>query len=198
MDRAGVLEHEGQQLPEDLLVEGVDFRVLPSDAVGELAVLPHEGVEAAPDHLAGDLRHPRQVDVGLELGLLVEGQDPLGDVDGHVADPLEVAVDLDGRRDEAQIAGDGLTQGQKADALLLDLRVEPVDLGVSVDDRPGQVRLAVQQGCQDVFDRMLREGPQVEQVLLDALQLHLVVLARALDFFHIPFVPLSRSSRIGP
>ena len=133
----GVLEHEGEQLPEDLLVEVVDGCIHPADPVGQLAVLPHEGVEAAADHLPGDLGHTRQVDVGLELRHLIELENFLGDVHGHVADPLQMSVDLDGCRDEPQVPGDRLPQGQQAYALLLDLRVELVDLGIPFDDPVG-------------------------------------------------------------
>ena len=45
-DRARVLDHVGEQLAEDLLVELVDLVVLAADAPGQLGVLAHEGVEA--------------------------------------------------------------------------------------------------------------------------------------------------------
>ncbi len=177
MDRPGILDHEGQQLPEDLLVEGVDLGVHPADPVGQFAFLPDQGVEALADHLPGDLGHPRQIDVGLDLRHLIEQENLLGDVDGHVADPLQVAVDLDGRRDEAQIPGGGLPQGQEADALLLDLHVELVDLGIALDDLPGQFRVSLQERGGHVLDGLFRQGAQVEEVLLDVLELPFVVRA---------------------
>src|SRR6266404_3131417 len=49
-DRPRVFHHEGQQLTEDLLLEGVDLGVFGAHASRELRVSRHEGIEGLLDH----------------------------------------------------------------------------------------------------------------------------------------------------
>ena len=63
---------------------------------------------------------------------------PLGDVLGQVAHAFQVGVDLQGRRDAAQVDGDRLVQGEHFQAFLLDMVLILVDLPVPVDDLLGQ------------------------------------------------------------
>ena len=60
-------------------------------------------------------------------GVVGELLDALGDVPGQVADPLEVAVDLEHRRDPPQVGGHRLVQGQDLQAVALDLDLPAVD-----------------------------------------------------------------------
>ena len=92
-----VLHHEGQQLAEDLLLQRVDLVVLAAHPARQLGVAADERVEALLHHALRQLGHARQVDVGLELGLPVQLDRALGDVDGLVADALEVGGDLHAR-----------------------------------------------------------------------------------------------------
>ena len=103
-----------KQLPEDLLLEGVDLVVLRAHPARELGVPRHEGVQALLHHALGALRHPREVDERLELGLTVQLEDALGDVHRLIADALEVGDDLHGGGDEAEIARRGLVEGEEA------------------------------------------------------------------------------------
>src|SRR4029450_8027480 len=103
-------------------------------------------------HALGLLGHARQVDVGLDLGLPVQLQDPVGNVHRLVADPLQVRNDLHGRGDEAQIPGGGLVQSQQFHAPHVHLDVVGVDLSVPVDDLLGQEVVTVQQRTHDAAD----------------------------------------------
>ena len=58
----------------------------------------------------------------------------LGDVDGVVADALEVVVDLQRRDQEPQVHGDRLLERQELDRLVLDHHLHAVDLLVGRDD----------------------------------------------------------------
>jgi hypothetical protein len=170
-DRPGVLHHEGQQLPEDLLLEGVHLGVLPAHLPGQRGVVGHEGVQALLDHALRPLGHAGEVDVGLELGLAVQIDHPLGDVDRLVSDPLQVGDDLHRGGDEAQVAGRGLVQREQAHALLVDLDVVGVDLPVPLDDLLGEGVVALQQRLHDPADLVLDEPAHGEQGLLERLQL---------------------------
>ncbi len=57
-----------------------------------------------------------------------------GDVDGLVADALEVGVDADDREDEAQVDGHGLLHGEQVEGHLVDLALEAVDGGLGAED----------------------------------------------------------------
>ncbi len=171
----GVLHHEGQQLAEDLLLEGVHLGVFPAHPPGQLGVAGHEGVQALLHHPLGPIGHARQVDVGLELRLLVQLQRALGDVDGLVADALEIGDDLHGGGDEAQIAGGRLVQRQELHALLVDLDVVGVHLRVAVDDLLGQHRVALQQRGHDPADLVLDQAAHGQQGLLERVQLFVKV-----------------------
>ena len=153
----------------------------------------NQGVQAVADHPPGDFRHAGKIDVGLDLGHLVEDDRLFGDVSGHVADPLQVAVDLDRRRDEAEVARGGLPQRQQADAFLLDLHVDPVDLVVLADDLPRQLGIALQQGPHAPFDGPLRQSAQVNEPVLDFLELPLVFPAGVFLFIH-ESPPISRTA----
>src|SRR5512137_1743840 len=89
-DRAGILHHVGQELPEDLVVELVDGVVAGADVLGQDVVPADEGVQGVPDHGLSHLGHPGDVDERLELGALEEVHRPLGDVDREVAYPLAI------------------------------------------------------------------------------------------------------------
>ena len=56
------------------------------------------------------------------------------DVDGEVADALEIGVDLDGRDDGPQVDGHRLVQRQQREAASVDLDVQLVDRLVAVQD----------------------------------------------------------------
>ena len=81
----------------------------------------------------------------------------LGDVHGLVADPLQVGVDLHGRRDEAQVRGHRLLQRQQLQAAVVDLDLQVVDLLVGADDQLGLVQAALDQGADRAVDALLHQ-----------------------------------------
>ncbi len=120
----------------------------------------HHDVQALPDHPPADLHHPGQVDVRFDLGEIVEDEDLLGDVRRHVPDPLQMAGDLDGRRNEAQITRGGLPKGQQADALLLQIHVERSISFVLPDDPSRQLRSFVPEARRTRFKGLFRQVPR--------------------------------------
>jgi hypothetical protein len=55
-----------------------------------------------------------------------------------IADPLQIARHLQRRHDRPKVGGHRLAQGQQAHGLIIDLRLEPVDPGIGLDDFAGQ------------------------------------------------------------
>ena len=188
LDLMGIFHHEREQLPEDLIVELVDDGVLCPDSMSQLDIPANQGVQALADHPPHNLGHPRQIDVGLDLRQIVQDEDLLGDLGGHVPDPLQVAGDLDRRRDEAQIPRSGLPKGQQTDALLLQRDVEPVDLVVVADDPSRQFGVSLHKRDGALFQGLFRQGAQVDEAVLDLLELSLIFRAGMPFLFHIASV----------
>ena len=80
------------------------------------------------------------IDIGFELGLLVEFQGALADIDGHVADPFQIGGDFQSGGDEAQVAAGGLVQRQKLDAQIVDIDIETIHFMVALDNDFGAAR----------------------------------------------------------
>ena len=108
----------------------------------------------AQDHLLGHGGHPqhRRSRRGGHGDLGDPEPGDLGDVHRQVAHPLQLADHPQRRDDGAQVAGDGLLQGQQEERRVLDLLGGPVDLVVRGDDRLGHLGVAGQQGSAGVVD----------------------------------------------
>ena len=128
-----------------------------------------KAVQGVLDHSWARPGHPRDIDQGLELRDLEEVERPLGDVDGQVAHALELAPDLHPRRDEPQVAGHRLPEGEEPHALLVDVDVEEVDALFLVQDLAGQLLLAVFEPPNNQGDLLLSPGGHLEQLLLEGL-----------------------------
>ena len=134
-----ILYHKGQEFPEYLLIEVVHRLIFPSHLIGQVAVLLHEGVEALPYHLSRNIRHPGKIDIGFQSRFFVQYHRPSGDIDRHIPDSFEVAIDLDGGSDKSQVPRGRLSQGQKTNASLLNFPVKFVNLIIARDDLIRQV-----------------------------------------------------------
>ena len=102
----------------------------------------------------------------------VELEGALADIDRVVADPLEVGGDLEPGRDEAQVAGGGLMEGEQVEAALVALDIHPVHFGVAGDYRAGLFGIAIDQRADRLGDLTLdqpahldQSGAQLAQVL---------------------------------
>ncbi len=105
---------------------------------------------------------------------------PLGDVFGEVGHPLQVGVDLERRRDAAQVDRHRLVQRQHLEALLFDLVLLLVDLGVARDHFQGEPDLAALQGPDGLVNRFLDGGGHRQDVALQVVKVPLQVFRHAL------------------
>jgi hypothetical protein len=71
----------------------------------------------------GNSGHPGDIDIRLELGLLVQFQGALAEVNGHVADPFQIRRDFEAGCDESQIAAGRLMQREQSNAEIIDIHV---------------------------------------------------------------------------
>ena len=104
-----------------------------------------------------------------------------------------MAVDLDGRRDEAQIPGGGLPQGQQADALLLDLASSRSIWSSSRMTFRARSESLSRSAGGPVREGLFRQGAQIEKAVLDLLEFPLVFRAGMSFLFHV--IPPSSINR---
>ena len=89
-----------------------------------------------------------------------------GDVHRHVADPLQVVVDLQGRNQLPQVDRHRLVQGQRLEAFLLEVDLAAIDVFVHRLHFPGKFRVAVEQGADRLLDLLLDDRADQEQISL--------------------------------
>ena len=95
----------------------------------------------------------------------------LGDVHRLVPDPLQVGVDLHGRGDEPEVGGHRLLEGEQAQAALVDLDLQIVDVLVRGDDALRRIDAALDEGVGGVVHALLDERAHVQQAVLERLHL---------------------------
>jgi hypothetical protein len=89
---------------------------------------------------------------------------PLGDIRRQVSDPFQIGIDLEYRRDAAQIDRYGLVQRQHFQAFLFDLHVAPINIVVAGQDELGEVRAALPEGSASLVNRFLDARRQRQNV----------------------------------
>ena len=113
------------------------------------------------------------------------------DVDGQVAHPLEVGVDLDRGHDRPQVRRHRLVQRQQLQHAVVDLDVELVDRFVAGQDRLDEAEVAVGQALDGMADAFLGQAAHFEQAGLEHFEFFLKVSDEA---FHGRVSP-TRSGR---
>ena len=102
---------------------------------------------------------------GTAQRMLVEQlQRPFADVRRQVADALQLAVDLDHRSDEAQVAGDRLVEREDLAALLLYVDLVLVDERVGRDDATGLGGVALLDGLEGEPEVLFHQGAEPEDL----------------------------------
>ncbi len=108
--------------------------------------------------------------------MLVEQlQRPFADVRRQVADALQLAVDLDHRSDEAQVAGDRLVEREDLEALLLYVDLVLVDERVGRDDATGLGGVALLDGLEGEPEVLFHQGAEPEDLAFESVRLSLQV-----------------------
>ena len=98
-----------------------------------------------------------------------------GDVHRHVADPLQVVVDLQGRNQLPQVDRHRLVQGQRLEAFLFEVDLPAVDVLVHRLHFPGEFGVAVEQGADRLLDLLLDDRADQQQVALEFVDFSLQV-----------------------
>ena len=172
IDGAGVGHHVREQDAEERVVERIHVIVGLADFAAQRAVGPNEGIECITQHTARAARHVLDFRVGNDgRTKREEPEGRLRDVYRVITDPLQIARDLDGADDEAEVASHGLLQRQQFDSQRLDLDFQQVDFAIALDYRIGLVLVAREQGVNGQIDQLFRAGRHFKQPLLERREL---------------------------
>src|SRR5256884_3934057 len=169
-DDAGITHHVGEQFTENLVAVVVHLIVGGQDALGQFHVAADHGIESIANHLFGELAHARQIDVGLHARVSEDAQGSLGDVDGLVADALEIVIDARDRQHEAEIDGHQLVQGKKLNDAIVDFQLQLVDGVFFLEDALGEPFIGFQNGVNGLVDSALREAAHPPEALFHLVQ----------------------------
>jgi hypothetical protein len=151
------------------------------DALREFDVAADDGVEGVANHFLDEFAHAREIDVGLDARVAEDAQGALSDVDGLIADALEVVVNARDRQDEAEIRGHELVQGEKLHDAVVDFHLELVDGVFFLEDTLGKLFIGFQNGVNGLVNGALGEAAHPEQALFQLVQVFFEVA------FHEPF-----------
>ena len=113
----------------------------------------------------------------------------LRDIDGLIADALEVVVDARNGQHKAQVGGHELMQREQLHDAIVDFHLQLVDGRLFVEHGFGQSSVAIQHGMDGLMDGALRQAAHPEKPLLQAVQLNLKMS------FHLSLPPIKTRAR---
>ena len=125
---------EVRQRVERVLKHIVHLLVHLADLIGLLHAPVAIGLDRAAHHGGGAIAE--LLDPALAVGIerLLDRSGCLRDIEGVIADALDIRRDLEARRDDAQVMRDWLLLGNQEDALVLDVDDHVVDGVVGLHD----------------------------------------------------------------
>jgi hypothetical protein len=179
-DDAGIAHHVGKQFTENLIAVAIYLIVGGEDTLGEFNVAADDGIEGVAHHFFDKLAHARKIDVGLHARVAKDAQGSLRDVDGLIANALEIVIDARDSQHEAEIDGHELVQREKLNDAIVNFHLELVDGVFFLEDALGELLIGFQNGVNGLVNGALREAAHPEQALF-----HLVQI-----FFEVAFHPV--------
>ena len=151
----------------DFGVEVVDFVVAFVGFAGEVFVPFDEGAGGVVEHAPGDVGHAPEFGFGGGDRVVAEEDGDPGDALGVVGDSFEFDGDGADRHEFAQVAGDGLLEGDDVEHCAFDVVAQLVDLGIGGGDAAGEDEVAAQQGLHGVDDGAVGAGVEQAQAVDD-------------------------------
>src|SRR5437868_12906801 len=150
-----VLDHEFDELVPDLVIKGVNLIVAFGDRPSLVLISLDHGTQDLVHLRFGDLGHPGQVDIGFELGQVVEAERSPRNADRVVAHTLQLQHHVLEADDEPQVTGHRLLRRHDHESPLAQLAMQLVDLLVTRDDFLGECVVAIDQGAHGFGERLL-------------------------------------------
>ena len=100
----------------------------------------------------------------------IKRNDPLGDMLGVIADPLEIVADAHGANDLAQIDRHRLPPRDREDRFFLDVMLHGVDRRIRGNHTFGEIGIAIGQGLEGIGNLPLGEPAHLGDFAGDLLQ----------------------------
>jgi hypothetical protein len=169
-DHAGIAHHVGEEFAEDLIAEVVDLVVAGENFLSEVHVAADDSVKGVANHFLGEFAHARKIDVGLHARMAKDARGGLRDVDGLVADTLEVVVDAGNGKDEAEIDSHQLMESEKLEDPVVDFELEFIDGVFFIDDALGELFVGFQHGVNGLMDGALGETAHPQEAFFQFVQ----------------------------
>jgi hypothetical protein len=135
------------------------------DGLRELDIAADDGVEGVANHFFGEFAHAREIDVRLDARVTKDAQGALGDIDGLIADALEIVIDARDGENEAQIDGHELVEGEELNDAIVDFHLELVDGVFFGEDPVGKLLVGFENGVDGLVNGAFGEAAHPEQAL---------------------------------
>jgi hypothetical protein len=188
-NHARITHHVGEELTEDLVAVVIDLIVHGENFLGEIDIATDDSVESVADHFFGDFTHAREIDIWFNAWVTKDTHAGLRDVNGLIADALEIVVDSRDGEDEAKVGGHQLMEREKLDDTVVDFELELVDLAFFVEDALGELFVGVENGVYGLMDGALGERAHPEEPFFDDVEIFFEVA------FHLVLGETQRQSR---
>ena len=170
-NHAGIAHHVGKQFAKDLIAVVIDLIVHGENFLGELDVAADDGVQRVANHFFGDFAHAREINVRFYARVAKDADAGLRDVDGLIADALEIVVDARNSEDEAEVGGHQLMQREHLDDAVVDFELKLVDLVFFVENALGELFIGVENGMDGLVDGALGERAHPEEPFFDDVEI---------------------------
>jgi hypothetical protein len=170
-DHAGIAHHVGQELAENLIAVLVNLVVGGENFLSEIDVAADDGVQGIANHFFGELAHAREIDIRLHARVAQNALGSLRDVDGLVADALEVVVDAGDGKNEAEIDGHQLMQSKELDDAVIDFELQFIDGVFFIKDTLGELFIGFEDAMYGLMDSAFGETAHPEQALFQLIQI---------------------------
>jgi hypothetical protein len=117
----------------------------------------------------------------LRIEVVVERDDALADVLGVIADPFQIIAYAHGADAFAQIDGHRLAPGDREDAFILDLALQPVDGRIETNNALAKLDIAIDQSLNRIRDLPLHEAAHLGDLAGYFLQIGIERLGGVID-----------------
>jgi len=174
----GLLHHQLRKVGMSFVIHVVDAVVHLKNRFGDEGIGFEQGLNSGANHDAGGGAHGRDVDRQRHFFKASGCADAVGDVDALVADALEVGINLDDGKQEAEVDGHGLFHREQVVGGLVDEALGGVDGLLVVHDVLTETEVAAGVGVEHAVQRLLGKRGLREQAVFQVVELLMKMDAR--------------------
>jgi hypothetical protein len=170
-DYAGITHHISEEFAEDLVPVVIDLIVGGKNFLREVHVAADDSVEGVTHHFFGKLAHAWQIDVRLDARVAKDARGRLRDVDGLIADALEVVVDARDGKNQAQVGGHQLMEREELNDAVVNFELQFVDGVFFIEDALGKLLVGFEDGVNGLMNGALGEAAHPQEAFFQLVQI---------------------------